>query len=81
MTRNTTKHFLVTREARDIMKEARVVRGFYPVVVSIRSDKPRGRGEGESSGGKNVLSGKNGSGKGGRGSKGSGRSSETRGRS
>ena len=36
------------REARDLMKEARVARGFYPVVVPIRSDHPtsvsRGRG-------------------------------------
>ena len=28
------------REARELMKEARVARGFYPVVVPIRSDKP-----------------------------------------
>ena len=28
------------REARDLMKEARVARGFYPVVAPIRSDKP-----------------------------------------
>ena len=27
------------REARDLMKEARVARGFHPVVVPIRSDK------------------------------------------
>ena len=52
-----------------------------PCCCPIRSDKPTGRGEGESSGGKDVLSGKTGRGKGGRGSKGSGRSSETRGRS
>ena len=36
------------REARDLMKEARVARGFYPVVVLIRSHHPtsvsRGRG-------------------------------------
>ena len=32
------------REARDLMKEARVARGFYPVVVPIRSHKPTGRG-------------------------------------
>ena len=35
------------REARDLMKEARVARGFYPVVVPIRSDKPTGRGKRE----------------------------------
>ena len=34
------------REARELMKEARVARGFYPVVLSIRSDKPTGRGKG-----------------------------------
>ena len=66
------------REARDLMKEARVARGFHPVVVPIRSDKPTGRGKGESSSGKNV-GGKTGRGKGGRGSKGSGRSSGSRG--
>ena len=59
------------REARDLMMEARVARGFYPVVVPIRSDKPTGRGKGDSSSVKNV-SGKTGLGKGGRGSKGSG---------
>ena len=59
---------LANREARDLMKEARVVRGFYPVVVSIRSDKPTGRGKGDSSSVKNV-NGKTGRGKGGRGSK------------
>ena len=32
------------REARDLMKEARVAHGFYLVVVPIRSDKPTGRG-------------------------------------
>ena len=33
-----------SREARDLMKEARVARGFYPVVVPIlRSVKPTGR--------------------------------------
>ena len=37
------------REARDLMKEARVACGFYPVVVSIRLDKPTGRGKGDSS--------------------------------
>ena len=42
------------REARDLMKEARVARGFYPVVVPIRSDKPTGRGKGDSSSVKNV---------------------------
>ena len=31
------------------MKEAGVARGFYPVVVTIRSDKPTGRGKGDSS--------------------------------
>ena len=60
------------REARDLMKEARVARGFYPVVVSMRSDNPSGRGKGDSSSVKNVC-GKTGRGKGGRGSKGSGR--------
>ena len=65
------------REARDLMKEARVARGFYPVVVPVRSDKPTGRRKGGSSRGKNV-SGKTGRGKGGRGSKGSGQSSDTR---
>ena len=34
------------REARDFMKEARF--GFYPVVVPIRSDKPTGKGKGDS---------------------------------
>ena len=66
------------REARDVMKEARVARGFYPVVVPIRSDKPFGRGKGDSSSVKNV-GGKTGRGKGGRGSKGSGRPSDYRG--
>ena len=66
-------------EARDLMKEARVVRGFCRVVVPIRSDMPTG-GKGDSSCGKNVLSGKTGRGKGGRGSKDSGRSFDTRGR-
>ena len=59
------------------MKEARVARGFYPVVVPVRSDKPAGRGKGETSSGKNA-SGKTGRGKGGRGSKGSGQFSDTR---
>ena len=68
------------REARDLMKEARIARGFYSVVVPICSDKPTGSGKGESSGGKNVLSDKTGRGNGGRGSKGSGRSSDSRGR-
>ena len=68
------------REARDFMKEARVARGFYPVVVPIRSDKPTSRGKSESSGGKHALSCKTGRGKGGRGSKCSGRSSGSRGR-
>ena len=67
------------REARDLMKEARVARGFHPVVVPIRSDQPTGRGTGDSSSVKNV-SGKTGRGKGGRGSKGSGRPSNSRGR-
>ena len=53
------------REARDLMKEARVACGFYPVVVSIRLDKPTGRGKGDSSSVKNV-SGETGRGKGGR---------------
>ena len=57
------------RKARDLTKEARVARGFYLVVVSIRSDKPTGRGKG----------GKTGRGKAGKGSKGSGRSPDTRG--
>ena len=51
-------------EARDLLKEARVARGFYPVVVPIRSDKPSGRGKGDSSSVKN-LSGKTRRGKGG----------------
>ena len=76
--KNTTKHSLVIREARDLMKEARVPRGFYPVVVPIRSDKPTGRGKGDSSNVKKV-SGKTGRGKGGRGSKGSGRPCDSRG--
>ena len=80
MTRNTTKHSLEDREARDLMKQARVARGLYSVVVSIRSDKPTSRGQGESSDGKNVLSGKTGRGNGGRGSKGCGRSPNSRGR-
>ena len=67
------------REARDLFKEARVARGFYPVVVPIRSDKPTGRGKGDSSSVKN-LSGKTGRGKGGRVLKGSGRSLDSRGR-
>ena len=58
-------------EARDLLKEARVARGFYLVVVSLRSDKPTGRRKGDSSGVKN-LSGKTGRGKGGRVLKGSG---------
>ena len=62
------------RVARDLMKEARAARGFYLVVVPIRSDKPIGRGKGDSSSVKNV------SGKGGRGSEGSGRPSDSRGR-
>ena len=40
------------REARDLMKGARVARGSYPVVVSVRSDKPTGRGKSDSSGDK-----------------------------
>ena len=67
------------RVARDLMKEARVARGFYPVVVPIRSDKPTGRGKGDSSSVKNV-SGKTGRGKVGRGSGGPGRPSDSRGR-
>ena len=67
------------REAPDLIKEARVARGFYPVVVSIRSDKPTGRGKGDSSSVKHV-SGKTGRGKGRRGSKGSGRPFDSRGR-
>ena len=66
------------REARELMKEARVARGFYPVVVPIRTDKPTGRGKGDSSSVKNV-SGKTGRGKGGRGSKDSGRLYDSRG--
>ena len=61
------------------MKEALVARGFYPVVVPIRSDKPVGRGKGDSSSVKHV-SDKTGRGKGGRGSKFSLRSSDSRGR-
>ena len=60
------------------MKEARVARGFYTVVVSIRSDKPRNRRKNDSSSVKNV-SGKTGRGKNGRRSKSSGRSSDSRG--
>ena len=71
--------FLGYREARDLMKEARVARGFYPVVVPIRSDKPTDRGTGDSLSVKNLI-GKTGRGKGGRGSKGSGRPSDSRGR-
>ena len=56
------------REARGLMMEARVARGFYPVVVPIRSDKPAGRGKGDSSSVKNVSG--TGRGKGARGSKG-----------
>ena len=52
------------REARDLMKEARVARGLYPVAVPFLLDKPTGRGNGDSSGGKNVLSGKTGRSKG-----------------
>ena len=29
-------------EARDLLKEVRVARGFYPAVVPIRSDTPTG---------------------------------------
>ena len=43
------------REARDLMKEACVARRFYPVVVPIRSDKPSGRGKGDSSSVKNYV--------------------------
>ena len=71
--------FLGYREARDLMKAARVARGFYPVVVHILSDQPTGRGKGDSSSVKNVI-GKNGRGMSGRGSKGSGRPSDSRGR-
>ena len=60
------------------MKEAGVARGFYPVVVTIRSDKPTGRGKGDSSS-VWTVSGKTGRGKGGRGSKG-GRPSDSHGR-
>ena len=70
---------LLGYRARDLLKEARVARGFYPVVAPIRSDKPTGRGEGDSSSVKN-LSGKTGRGKGGRVLKSSGRSSDSRGR-
>ena len=51
--------------------EAWVARGFYLVVVPIRSHKPTGRG---------TVSGKTGRGKGGRGSTDSGRSSDSLGR-
>ena len=77
--RNTTKHSLAIVRHRDLMKEARVARGFYPVVVPIRSDKPTGRGKSDSTNVDN-LSGTTGRGKGGTGSKSSGRSSNTRGR-
>ena len=53
------------------MKEARVARGFYPVVVPIRSDKPTGKRKGDSSSVRN-------SGKTVRRSKGSGRPSDSR---
>ena len=66
-------------EARDLLKEARSARGFYLVVVPFRSDKPTGRGKGDSSSVKN-LSGKTGRGKGGRALKSSGRSLDSRGR-
>ena len=65
------------REARYLMKEDRVARGFYLVVVPVRSDKPTGRRKGDSSSVKNVC--KTGRGQGGRGSKGSGRPSDSRG--
>ena len=42
------KALLGYREARDLMKEARVARGFYAVVVPNSSDKPTGRGKGDS---------------------------------
>ena len=45
---------LGSREARDLMEEARVARGFYPVVVTIRSDKPTGRGKGDPPSVRNV---------------------------
>ena len=67
------------REARDLMKEARVARGFYPVVVTIRSDKPPGRGKVNPQMTRMWVA-RLGRGKGGRGSKGSGRSSASRGR-
>ena len=67
------------REARDFLKEARVARGLYLVVVPIHSDKPTSRGKGDSSSVKN-LSGKTGRGKGGRVLKSSGRSLDSRGR-
>ena len=65
--KNTTKHSLVIVRHRDLMKEARVARGFYAVVVPIRSVKPTGRGKSDSPSVKHV-SGKTGRGKGGRGS-------------
>ena len=40
----TVSHSLVIVR-RDLMKEARVAHGFYPVVVSIRADKLTGRGK------------------------------------
>ena len=36
------------REARELMKEARGARIFYPFVVPIRSGKPTGKGKGDS---------------------------------
>ena len=66
------------REARELMKEARVARGLYPVVVHVCSDKPAGRGKGDSSSVKNV-SGTKWSWHG-WGSIGSGRPSDSRGR-
>ena len=77
--KNTTKHFFGYGEARDLLKKARVARGFYLVVVPFRSDKPTGRGKGDSSSVKN-LSGKTGRGKGGRALKSFGRSLDSRGR-
>ena len=61
------------REARALLKEVRVARGFYPVVVPVRPDKPKGKGKSESPD-------KIGSGKAGKGFKCAGRSSDSAGR-
>ena len=37
----------VIDDERDLLKEARVARGFYPLGVTTSPDKPRGKGKGE----------------------------------